>query len=170
MITPQQELAGTYYNKNIFMQVIKYRKWASSQDSVWLLFNFARVFIRDKNPLCGTYVCTYVCMYVCMYVCVCMYVYMYVCMYVHMYVCVCIRMYYVYMYVCTYVRMCVYVCTYVRTYACMYVCTLCVCVYVCMYVCMCTNNGKFSRTANFIVFEDFTAASKSNSSESYCTI
>ena len=31
-ITPQLELAETYYNKNIFMQVIKYRKWASLRD------------------------------------------------------------------------------------------------------------------------------------------
>ena len=29
-ITPQLELAGTYYNKNIFTRVIKYREWASS--------------------------------------------------------------------------------------------------------------------------------------------
>ena len=34
MITwsPQLELAGTYCNKNIFTQVIKYRKWASLRD------------------------------------------------------------------------------------------------------------------------------------------
>ena len=32
MITPQLELAETYYSENSFMRVIKYRKWASSQD------------------------------------------------------------------------------------------------------------------------------------------
>ena len=31
-ITSQLELAGTYYNENIFTPVIKYREWASSQD------------------------------------------------------------------------------------------------------------------------------------------
>ena len=31
-ITSQLELAGTYYNENIFTRVIKYRKWASSRD------------------------------------------------------------------------------------------------------------------------------------------
>ena len=31
-ITSQLELAGTYYNENIFMRVIKYREWASLWD------------------------------------------------------------------------------------------------------------------------------------------
>ena len=31
-ITPQLELAETYYNENIFTRVIKYREWASSRD------------------------------------------------------------------------------------------------------------------------------------------
>ena len=31
-IIPQRKLAGTYYNESIFKRVIKYRKWASSQD------------------------------------------------------------------------------------------------------------------------------------------
>ena len=31
-ITPQQEVGGTYYNKNIFIRVIKYCEWASLQD------------------------------------------------------------------------------------------------------------------------------------------
>ena len=31
-ITLQLELAGTYYNENIFTRVIKHREWASSQD------------------------------------------------------------------------------------------------------------------------------------------
>ena len=29
-IISQLELAGIYYNENIFMRVIKYREWASS--------------------------------------------------------------------------------------------------------------------------------------------
>ena len=48
-ITPQQELARAYYNKNIFMRVMKYHKWVSLQHYVSLLFDFVSAFICDKT-------------------------------------------------------------------------------------------------------------------------
>ena len=80
------------------------------------------------------------------------------------------------------VCMCVCFCVHVTCmYICVGVCT-CVCTCICMYYYVCIHNthsymythvpysGKILRTINFAVFEDFTTASKINSSKSYYSI